>query len=506
VLFAALAVRASIFSDFSWDAQTFGLVRTALWMNYHSILVHMPTVAFTIFVDEWNSELVALTYGLVSGNLQGLMFGNVEILLVCYVAFVWLASRLGAPPAWAAMVGLVAVTAPVCLGLAGAIKGDLLACGALAMTAGWLTALYASPNRAMAVAMLPTCAALAFGAKVITLPLLLIIGVAAIVLVIRYWQGSRFVVPIALGAMGAAVFLARFELNAIVYGNPLRRIDAESPVIGWSTFVGNIEPITHQMLWFGVHAQGTPQFTYILAGGLGLAGFFALLVLAVQWSAGIAPTRERLLILAGAFAAALVMAWLIPWADWTFRFYAPTVLTGVTAILSFPLDRLAKWLRAFVVGFGLLTVLMNAWWMTQPGEANGNRSLEDAIKATLHGTPLDRALLAQQWITDNFRKGLPDFDRDAPLTFAVFQDHSTAPISPLVGSRAQNRLFLAADIEGLAQLTQSLHPDFVVIMKRSQHNFMNEKTRALFASLGYTWLSDRDLAAIAERDRDVPTQ
>jgi hypothetical protein len=504
VLLATLAARAMIFSDFSWDAQTHGIVRNAVWMNYHSILVHMPTLYTKIFTNEWNGELISLMYGLVSYNIQGLTFGNIEVLIACYVAYCWLALRLGAPPAWAAMVGLVMATAPAVLGLVAAFKGDLLSCGALAMTLGWLMVLSTPSNRAMAVAMLPTCGALAFGAKVTTLPLLLIIGIVAVALVVRSSYNRRLIVPTGVAVAGAAVFLDRFGLNAIVYGDPLQRIPQESPVVGWSTFADNIEPLTHQMLWFGVHTQGVPQYTSILAGGLGLTGFLALVVLVVQWSKGITPGRERLLILAGVVAAVTTTSWMIPWADWTFRYYLASVIVGLVAVVSFPVDRLAIWARSAVVGLSLLTAFMNTYWFTRPGEANGNRSIGDAIRLTINATPLDRALLAQQTITDSFRTGLPDFDRNTPLTFAVLQGID-APISPLVGSRAQNRLFLAANVEGLARLTRSRHPDFVVITKRS-NNPMNQQTRALFAGLGYKWLAERNLAAIARRDPDVPAQ
>jgi hypothetical protein len=105
-LFIAVTLRASIFSDFTRDGQTYTLVRNAVWMNNHSLLVHMPSPQIAVFVYEWNSDLIAVGYGLVSGNLQGLTFGNIEIFLFCYLAFCWLALRLGANLAWATMVAL----------------------------------------------------------------------------------------------------------------------------------------------------------------------------------------------------------------------------------------------------------------------------------------------------------------------------------------------------------------------------------------------------------------
>jgi hypothetical protein len=490
VLLAALAARAAIFSDFTWDAQTYELVRAALWMNYGSILVHMPTQQSAVFTYEWNGELIALAYGLVSGNLQGLMFGNVEVTLLCYVAFCWLAYRLGAPTRWAAMIGLVAAGTPATLGLGGAVKGDLLACGAFAMTVGWLTQLD-SPNRTLPVAMLPMCGALALGAKLPTIIPLTIVGIVALAQMVRYLPNLRLVLPMMLGGLGAAVFLARFAINAAVYGSPYQH--AESSAFGWPTLIENFKPFGYQLLHF---SADNDQTSSILSGGLGTSGYFVLLALTAQGMRRIKPTLPQVWVPVGSIVAALAIASIIPYQPWTFRYYLPAVVVGMIAALSFPFDRLTVFLRSSLTALWLASVVINVAWFTRPGEANAGRSVGDLIPALLHATPLERALMQSPEILHDFNEPAGTFDRSQPLTIAVLQGVDEV-ISPILGSRAQNRLVFAPDIKGLTQLIVSLRPDYIVIT-RYWHDPANQETLSLLSQLGYKF-SVGELATVGVR-------
>jgi hypothetical protein len=75
-----------------------------------------------------------------------------------------------------------------------------------------------------------------------------------------------------------------------------------------------------------------------------------------------------------------------------------------------------------------------------------------------------------------------------------------APISPILGSRAQNHLFFAANIEQLAIVVQARKPDYVVVTKRSPEQQLDAQSRTAFTRLGYSWLKDGPYAAIAGRN------
>ena len=122
-----MTARAFVLSDFTWDAQTYGMPRLAIWMHagfdpgryadgpdqYHRQRM------------EWRAERPPLWLE-VSGNLQGFGFGNVEILLVAFLAALWLAEVLGASRRVAEFTAATLVATPAVIGLATTVKGDLL--------------------------------------------------------------------------------------------------------------------------------------------------------------------------------------------------------------------------------------------------------------------------------------------------------------------------------------------------------------------------------------------
>lgn len=461
VLFLFMGFRASFFQDFTWDAQTYGLVRLSLWMHNGSILVHMPTLQINLFTNEWNGELIALLYGLVSGNLQGLIFGGVEILLVTFLAAAWLAYRLGARPAWAALVGSVIATTPACIGLSSVVKGDMLAGTALLMGAGWLTVLRAHPL--VAAAMFTASLALGFGSKITVA-----FGAAGLVIVALSHARKSFWPAVFQGAFiglaMSAVILSRNFANLFIYGDPVKRIPGESAQLGIETFTKALDFVGTQAFSFYSTPSGTPLYGWLLSGGMGLTMYLACAALLLQLAIGSRPTPTRLALIGSAVIAIGMNAFITPTFSWSFRYYLPMMLVIATALIALPLSDLRPWARWLLVSGAVVAAVVNIPYAYYPGEINGNYAFADGMRTAMNSTPNERSLMAYPPVREAYGMDEFKYDRESPLTFVIL-NVPDRPLSPFVGSRAQNHLLLVPSIEQLTATTQEVRPDFAVITK-----------------------------------------
>lgn len=496
-VFAIVAARAAIYQDFTWDAQTYGLVRLGIWMNYGSILVHMPTVQLNVFTNEWNGELIALLYGLAAGNLQGFMFGPVEILAVTYCSAAWLAFRLGARPFWASLVGAIIAATPACLGLAGVIKGDLLAGTALLIAAGWLTTLPSHP--VIGAAMLTASLALAVGSKITTVLGALGLAVGSLVIA-RKAHWPSLIRGAAFGLALTLIILSRNVANFIVYGDPLKRIAGESARPGVDTLLAALDFVPAMTFRFSVVQPGLPAFGWLLAAGMGLTMFIACGAMILQWASGARPSGTRLLLIVAALAAACATAFLTPTFQWSFRYYLPMLMIVAVALMAAPLSALRIVPRLTLVAGTVLAILVNGSYVFWPGEINGNNTFEATVPTVLPATPRDRALLMLPQVRQGYGVDEFDFDGLTPQTFAVLAEFDR-PVSPLIGSRAQNRLYLASSMRELVDTTRTRCPDFAVVTK-GQPAGLAANDRAAIEDLGYDIAKESEMAVVAKRRPD----
>ncbi len=491
VFFGFFCCRAAIFQDFSYDAQTYGLVREALWMNYGSVLLHMDSPQLNVFVNEWNGELLALFYGLVAGNIQGFMFGNVEVLLLTFLSVAWLSRQFGASgnrPYWIA--GICAVT-PACVSLAGTVKGDLLSCVGLILSGGWLTQLR-TENRLLATPMMLACLSLSVGSKVTAAYAVLMTAVVAAILVPKDWRSVRYV---PFGLLAAGLLSSRYAYNLLLYGNPFQRMERPAP--GLETLYGTLAYIAEQSFAFSYHTPGGPQSGYLLAAGAGLTGYFVLISLFVQWSIGGRPSYWRLAAIGTNVLALVAIAYVVPAHPWAFRYFLPSWLVIVVAALSFSSGFAYRPANLLFALFASSCYAVNGTYVFWSGEINANRAFLPAL-ADLNSseTYLDRALLAHPLISQAFRSGnISNFDRSEPLTFVVYQEVN-APVLPVVGSHAQNRLTFVGTPPGQAWTTATaISADFVVFAKPQS------PPGTYVVPEGFRTLTNNEFVLIAEPER-----
>lgn len=481
------AIRSMVLPDFSVDAQSYGSVRIALWMNYRTVFVHMPTIAINIFADEWNGELNGLLYGFAAGDIQGVMMGNVEILLVAALASIWTARRFGAGQVGSMFVGLLVATAPAFVGLAAVTKGDLLSCVGVIMAIGMLVR--PTPR---AVWLACVWFALAGGAKIsVTLGAAIVMAVSIVMLVRQYGAKQAFK-GAGPAAILSAILLARFIANQFVYGHPFIRVDAESANPSLVTLAENIAVIGERFIGFyPIHWEMGQSFSTSLATGFGVAGWLALIgVISGQYR----PARQTLILVALSIVSIGVTAYLIPARVWGFRYFLPFVsvlfIAWLVAFMQVVSSLRARW-RMPALGAVALLAYANFLACFVPGDLTSPGTFESSMDQAVGKRPIQVAM--QEWPVWTDQVHPDDLGLDSTPKSVAILNELGATILMFAGSHAQNRIYLAKDAAGLLGLAREHHPDYVVYGK------WPGGVSALFDVPGYRWIINAQNYMIAKR-------
>jgi len=481
--------RALVFSDSQWDAMTYELPRVAIWMNYQTVFVHMPTVQANIFSSEWNGELNSLLYGLAVGNVHQLAFANIEVLIFLAIASHWLADQWGARHK--SLIAAAVVSTPAVLGIASTMKGDLMAVAGIVIAFGWIVRAGRDGSR-FALVMAVLSLAFAAGSKIGVIPG---VGVCSIYLALHYRKrlreffAPRLAVPLVAGS---AIFIARYIANVFVYHRPFFRVAGEKTSIAFVYLEGNLRiAAARWMEWWPVDSAA-------LCGGLGLVGVCSLVGLGVR--AGRPPRSAWVAILSLLMAA--LAALFIPPEPWTFRYLLPFVLPFVIWTISAPVDH--RPISAAFAAALSLAVGMGIYHYFDQGDMSPEPTFAQSVESSLNRTPLMHALYRYE--THAPAAGVTELNIDTGpgKTIAICNAIDNA-ISPFVGSYAQNRLILTDSLAGLAAVVAQRHPDIVVIVKPTRYkgtdpvSLITEAQRLSVASVGYRWIIDNDAYVIARR-------
>lgn len=484
---ALWVARSTIIPDFTPDGQAYGSVRIGMWMNYRSVLVHMPTIMVNIFADEWNGELNGLLYAFATGNIQGAVMGNAEILIVATLAAVWTARRFGAGATGSALVGLLMATSPALVGLAAVTKGDLLACVGVLMAVGMLE----RPN-AKAICLATVWFALAAGSKIsVGLGAVIVLGFVFVPR-IKLFIDKRAVGMLAASAAFSVLFVSRFATNAFIYHHPFMRVDAEAAEPGIDTLIGNMSVIGDRFVGFFPVSPNGLMFSTSLAAGLGVCGWLA--------AAGAATGRLKLpgmhATLAMLCAASVaVTAFLIPPRIWGFRYFLPFV--GVLAIMGLvALTQAVDKLQALPRGAAILLVIAAAafdfWMCFTPGDISSPHDFKTAMHYSVSTSPVMRPMLNFPQLLEESKPDALGLDSGERKKVAILNEIG-APILIFEGSWAQNRLYLAKDNDGLVSTAREHDVDYIVLARAIPGK------REQFPVPGYRWISSGQNYDIAAR-------
>lgn len=483
-------VRSLFLYDFTWDAQTYGLPRLAIWLNSGSVFVHMPTLQLNLFVNEWNAELNSLAFALVSGGYLGFAFGNLEVLLWLFVSIAWVARLLGASAYSAIVLSEVLGSTPAMIGLASTIKGDLLAIVAFVIAAGWL--IHAMKDKsALAVVLCLLSATLAIGAKIsVALPVIAVLSVAAGML--RRTRGIREIsrlnaVTKSVLFLSLMVFSSRLWTNWVVYGNPLKRIDAERAHFSLGNMFANLDLAGIRLFGILDEVQGKGAM-WALAGSMGGSAWFVvascLLVLTHAWGGYWARTRNRInsgasdqviatswlmMVMGSVLFAVLVSMTLSPAYLWNFRYFAPGILLLMIGIGVFSQSGIQTvWQQRSLKALAAVAVLVNIVITVRPGEVVPKLNLV-ALAAEIKqaDTQLKRMSLFIKGPYEMASVDALGLDSGAPLKILVFKDLETSFI-PFLGSRAQNLIQTVSNGSDLLAAAAQPGWDVVAILQKQE--------------------------------------
>lgn len=491
-------LRSLFLYDFTWDAQTYGIPRLAIWLNSGSVFVHMPTLQLNLFVNEWNAELNALAFALVSGGYPGFAFGNLEVLFWLFVSIAWVARLLGASAYWAIILSAVLGSTPAMIGLASTIKGDLLAITAFVIAVGWL--LHAMKDKAvMAVVLCLLSATLAVGAKIsVALPAIAILSVAAGMLGARgIFEISRLTaLTKSMLFLSLLVFSSRFWTNWAFYGYPLIRIDTEIVHFSLGNMFANLDLAGIRLFGILDEVQGKGAM-WALSGSMGGAAWFiaaaSQFALIGAWRTGRvssehsrskadqserAPATGWLILVAGlTLFGTLVSMTLSPAYPWTFRYFTPGILllligAGTLALRASPTGLQRRALTTLAA----LAVLVNIGISARPGEVLPTPNLialAGEIKKA--DTPLKKMSLFVKGPYQNALVEALGLDSAASLKILAFKDLETSFI-PFLGSRAQNTIQTVANGNDLLSAAAQPGWDVVAILQKIELRDPNLKS------------------------------
>lgn len=500
-ILALMWLRAVFLYDNTWDGQTYGLPRLAMWLNHGSVFVHMPTRQLNLFVNEWNGELNSLAYGLISGSYMGFAFGNLEVLLVLFFVIAWVAVLLGMPVAWALGLSLVLGSSPAVIGLASVTKGDLLSITAFLMTVGWLVHIRrGGASIPFASGMLLISSAMAVGSKVsVALPVISVFVAAVWTLGSTGTFGKlprRPLLPYLGVGICLAVLSLRFWMNWAVYGHPLTRMSHERPNFGIDNLFANLKLVSDK-LFFDVkdEIRGDGKMLALTAG-MGLSAWFVLGLLVVTMlffflrqgrrasltipnggSGRLSGHSQKLngiwiASLAGILLLGVLCTMsLVPAYPFVFRFYAPAIfaLLVVAWTVSVKLSFSSKDIALPWVGVILLVTMTNTFIALRPGHIFPADDLEDLRdKLQTADTPLKRATLFHRG--PYLAAGIDTLrlDTDVPLEILAFQLPDTSFL-PFFGSHAQNRVSMVESNQALIREASKRRWDAVVVLQKKRH-------------------------------------
>ncbi|MGF9693073.1 hypothetical protein AAIH46_09660 [Rhizobium sp. 0TCS1.26] len=460
-LLAVMALRSFLMFDYTLDGFAYGYPRMAIWMNYGNMLVQMNTAQINIFSNEWNGELNGLIYGLSSGNIQGFGFGNVEVMALLFLSAKWFSTLLCKNVLQCSSIALIIFSSPAVLGLASTTKGDLLAVVGIILAAGFTLKAVRAKEPYFFIAMAVSCAGLAVGSKLASAPISIFALAALILTLAKPLRLRPTIGALCVGIAFAAVFCSRFFLNLFAYGNALARADGESPEFGIYTFVGNLGLVVRR-LWSG--AETPPFDVWALSAGFGTATLFIAVIIGLNWrdiQKRTAPANLVILVLS--LAALTTCAALIPYRPWSFRYLLPAVVIIAIALATLSTKRSAR----LAASLSILGALINFGSAARPGEIIppvAAIKLERHFTSFANAKSIERAMMFHPGTYLTYHVNELCLDKPQGISIATLNSINTFYF-PFLGSHAQNRLLLTADLDELVATAAQAKPDLVSVTR-----------------------------------------
>ena len=347
--FLLLLYRQIAIPDLTWDGHTYGVARQLIWISDSSIVSNHISPQLNLFVNEWHTELLSLSYYLMSGNITNLNFGNFEVYIFLTFSLFELAKMLHFSKQLRIAFVMSILVTPSILGLMSTSKGDLLAFSSTLMALNYSLKIRDDDQVSFNWMLLFLYSTLAITSKISSS-----FAVVAICLIsvpnLRNVLASKLP-PIFLKKMflfngfitvSGSILAARQILNFLQFDNPLVRVATENTQINFGQIPKIIELITSNLAPISVFSISGTFYSLSASFGASFIWFIILIYLSTSKSktllkipkghkrynlaksSTVMSHRTAIFTLFLGFLATCVV---IPIFPWSFRYLLPSIFT-----------------------------------------------------------------------------------------------------------------------------------------------------------------------------------
>jgi hypothetical protein len=344
-----LLYRQIAISDLTWDGHTYGIARQLIWVSDSSILSDHTSPQLNLFVNEWHTELLSLSYYLMSGNITNLNFGNFEVYIFLMLSLFELSKRLHFSRQLRGAFVMSILFTPSILGLMSVSKGDLLAFSSTLMALNYSLKIRENDYVSLNWMLLFLYATLAITSKISSIFTVIAICIISMPSLKRILKSDllklfskRGLSLFLLISFSGSILAARQILNFFQFDNPFVRVSSENTAFNFGHIPKSIELIVSNLAPLSVFPiSGT---FYSLSANFGASFIWLIFLLFLTTSKRHAllslpkvqkshtldknstfmKNRTAILIL---FVSFLVTSIVIPIFPWSFRYLLPSIFT-----------------------------------------------------------------------------------------------------------------------------------------------------------------------------------
>ena len=395
--FAAFCmIRSFVYFDTTVDANVYGMPRIFIFSSSGSLFVNMNTLAKNIFVNEWNGELNAVFYRIITGNNMSIPFANIEIYFYAMICF-WLLGRelfkeKGICLSWIIMF------LPVTVFLAFTCKGELLGIVSFPLFLLLLFLFWEEQRRErknyILLAGVVMFGAIASGARITIIPAVGLIMVIILVAFLKEKDGRSIMFTLLLSTFSYLIGWGRYILNLRYYGNPFERVEVSNEALapGLNRFFETLKAYINDIFW-GENIFSHEGIMYALSADAGVVGcvtllssivFIIYLTYRLLKKELISIYRKELGTMAVILFSLIFMLCSLDYYPWSFRYFAPyflCIVIGLLYVLNYVRNKkIVSVCWKFVIVLGMISAYSTISLAGLQGEVTGDTSWENMLK------------------------------------------------------------------------------------------------------------------------------
>lgn len=408
-------IRAFVYCDSTPDANAYGMPRIYLLSTSGSLYVHMKNLAKNIFVNEWNGELNAVFYRVISGNNISISFANIEIYFYAILSF-WACGReIFKEKRYSIYLAYCVMFLPVVVFLAFTCKGDLLAMLSFPLFVilcffYWKDGRRNEEDNRLLLGVVVT-GAISSGARITLIPaigLIMIIFLSDL-LIHKRIQSCRKCLLWSFVAY--AIGWARYILNILYYGNPFERVDVSNETLAPNvnrflmTSAKYIEDIlhgenifTHEGVMYALSADAGIMGGIILISAC--AAIVYIIYRLIYKKELIKKYWKELSVIMIVMSVQLFMLCSLDYYPWSFRYFAPFFLcitVGVIYLLNYIRNnKIVSICWGMILAFGTISAYSTINMATLEGEVTG-----DSWNNMLKKEEINKRYAFHEWLIEH---------------------------------------------------------------------------------------------------------